>query len=76
MQAGSLQKEEGMKEETTVLSPTTGIEGLDELAGELGIEKGANNGLGLEGRSGRVYDLVALLRAHLSEMRAYRERKR
>ena len=56
----------------TRIAPTAppGIEGLDELAAELGVGEGGN--FVLEGRSGKCYDLVALLTAHLKEMRRSR----
>ena len=52
---------------TTIAPP--GIEGLDELAAELGVEESISVGIGLEGRSGKHYDLIALLTAHIKEMR-------
>ena len=51
-----------------ITSPDPGIEGLDELAAELGVEPD-NDGITLEGKSGKLYGLVDLLMAHLKEMR-------
>jgi hypothetical protein len=51
------------------ISQPQGFDGLDELAAELGVEEGGANSLIVEGRSGKRYDLVALLSAHLREMR-------
>jgi hypothetical protein len=58
-----------------VIRPPLGIEGLDELAAELGVKADGRDGIAVEGRSGQHYDLVALLRAHLLEMRAERRRR-
>jgi hypothetical protein len=46
-----------------------GIAGLDELAAELGVEEAGGSGIELKGKSGKHYDLVAILAAHLREMR-------
>ena len=55
----------------TLVSPS-GIEGLDELAAELGgcqVSSPLIGGIVLERRSGKYYDLIALLAAHLRKMR-------
>jgi hypothetical protein len=46
------------------------IDGLDELAAELGVKPGGGNGIVLQGKSGEWYDWVAILAAHLREMRS------
>ena len=51
------------------ISQPSGFDGLDELAAELGVEAGVTNSLAVEGRSGKRYDLIALLAPHLREMR-------
>lgn len=52
-----------------------GIEGLDELAADLGVADGVESGIGVEGRSGRLYSLIGLLTAHVREMRTERGRR-
>jgi hypothetical protein len=51
-------------------TPEPGIEGLDELAETLGVEAGSGqDGIALEGRSGKRYGFVELLAAHTKLMR-------
>lgn len=47
-----------------------GIEGLDELAEQLGLEQRSKSGtdLSLVGVSGKAYSLVDLLQAHVNKM--------
>ncbi len=48
-----------------------GIEGLDELAEALGVgEWTGTNGFVLEGRSGKRYNLPALIQAHIKLMKS------
>jgi len=54
-----------------------GIEGLDELAGDLGVPMNdAIDGIALRGYSGAQYSLVELLKAHVRLMRQTQDRGR
>lgn len=52
-----------------MIGPPPGMDGLDELAAELGVKPGGSNTLTLQGKSGDWYDWIAILAAHLKEMR-------
>ena len=51
------------------IDPPSGMDGLDELAGELGVKPGGTNTLSLQGKGGEWYDWIEILAAHVREMR-------
>ena len=53
-----------------IVEPPPGMDGLDELAAELGVEPGGSNTITLQGKGGDWYDWIAILEAHIKRMRS------